>query len=154
MISSNVISSSYVQSVQKGSNINISKKKECFKSHQSKPLRTLSLKHSGRDCYVRICSRKKWLKQWMRPCYRKESGVEVGWELGRVSTQETAAERETLLSRTLALELELFSLKPVMKLLFYLYIPWLPNCRLNGCLSPWHPTYGLRLGLHSHLLNS
>ena len=43
MISSNVISSSYVQSVQKGSNINISKKKECFKSHQSKPLRTLSL---------------------------------------------------------------------------------------------------------------
>lgn len=43
MISSNVISSGYAQSVQKGSNINISKKKECFQSHQSKPLRTLSL---------------------------------------------------------------------------------------------------------------
>lgn len=43
VISSNVISSSYARSVQKGSNINISKKKECFKPHQSQPLRTLSL---------------------------------------------------------------------------------------------------------------
>lgn len=41
VISSNVISSSYVQLVQKGSNINIAKKKACFKPHQSKSLRTL-----------------------------------------------------------------------------------------------------------------
>lgn len=41
IISSNVISSRYVQSVQKGSNINIAEKKVCFKSHQSKSLRTL-----------------------------------------------------------------------------------------------------------------
>lgn len=41
IISSNVISSRYVQSFQKGSNINIAKKKVCFKPHQSKSLRTL-----------------------------------------------------------------------------------------------------------------
>lgn len=41
IISSNVISSSYVQPVQKGSNINIAKKKACFKPHQSKSSRSL-----------------------------------------------------------------------------------------------------------------
>jgi hypothetical protein len=49
IVSSNVISSSYVQLVQKGSNINITQKKACFK--------TPSIKAFENSCYCSILER-------------------------------------------------------------------------------------------------